>query len=317
MKHSKTGSVLVYTLILVVLSLLMWVVVLNISSLLESNTQLQNIVRKISANILSKWNLSIKYAQILNANGTWFVDTIGCPTLVTLSGSVSNSTTASSLRFWSERAYCEGLHVGNPYQIYFSTGYTDFVQAEYQWDVVSLTGRIGDTTFLDGDNTLIDFSWSPTPIDSIDDNLNSDNYMITSTGSTLYPDGYQDDDADARKIIYGYVSPGIGFANIFWNNDQTTQKIEDNTNNNDGVNAKLGDVTTGRFYIDVNQDFSLKLYRFDKNLYNSSKELLVADVYESADIAGGIGYIQESWWVLSLSDSITGNEFDFDFQNQQ
>jgi len=64
-------------------------------------------------------------------------------------------------------------------------------------------------TFSDTDTTNINITASyPLSSDNIDDNFDSDNYTIYSTGTTLYPDGYVDNDADARLLNYGYVIEG-------------------------------------------------------------------------------------------------------------
>lgn len=202
MKQKKNASVLVYTLVLVVISVFMALAILSISSILESNIQLQNIVRALSANVISKGNLSIKYGQVLNSNGTGFIDTIGCPGSVTMSGTTVRTVSSTTLRYMTGSIYCEGTHNAANFRIYFATGFTDFSLAEYASSTTPLTGKIGSSPFSDSDITSINFSsYSNTP-DGIDDNFNSDNYLITSSGTTLYPNGYQDDDADARKTLF-------------------------------------------------------------------------------------------------------------------
>jgi hypothetical protein len=106
MKHSHAASVLVYTLILVLLSVMMAVLVLSIASILESNIQTQNIIRALSSNIVSKAKLSMKYADILNRNGSGFVDILGCPTSVSMSGATISSITSSTLTYATGSIYC-------------------------------------------------------------------------------------------------------------------------------------------------------------------------------------------------------------------
>jgi hypothetical protein len=38
--------------------------------------------------------------------------------------------------------------------------------------------------------------------DNIDDDMNSDNYKVTSDSTTYYPNNYQDNDVFARKVFY-------------------------------------------------------------------------------------------------------------------
>ena len=68
--------------------------------------------------------------------------------------------------------------------------------------------------------------------------------------------------------------------------------------------------------LDINQDHTLKLYRLDRTIYNASKEILPLDIYESASNLWGVWYLQENSWVLSISSTKTGNEFEFDFVNE-
>ena len=56
-------------------------------------------------------------------------------------------------------------------------------------------------TFTDGTQ----YAFTLPGMSGIDMNYNSDNYSSNSTGSTVYPSSYQDDDALAREITYGYV----------------------------------------------------------------------------------------------------------------
>lgn len=314
--HLKQASVLIYTLILVVISLIMALVILNIVGLLSSNAELQEITRKLGNNVLSKGNLSIKYNAIVNSNGSGFTDTYGCPTAVTMSGTISNTTSSTTLMYQSGSIMCRGTHMGNPFSIYVLTGSLSDTYVSYLGDSVDITGWIGDRNFLDSDNTLINFSASPLPLDNIDDNFNSDNYTVFSTGSTYYPNGYQDDDADARKLIYGYANPWVWFVNMFWNNSQTLSFIDQNANNTDLRNQKIGSMTSsGIALVDINRDFTMKVYKLDRNLYNASKEILPLEVYSSADSLGTVWYLQENAGVLSISTGSTVNDFEFDFVN--
>lgn len=239
MKHSHTASVLVYTLVLVVISVLMATAILTISSILESNIQIQNIVRTLASNVISKGNLSIKYGQVLNSNGTGFVDVIGCPSSVTMSGATQRTVSSTSLIYESGAYYCQGAHSATPFYLYYNTGSTDFSRAQFAGSSVDLIGKIGTTSFTDTDTTNIDFSSYINTPDGIDDDFNSDNYIGTSTGVVSYPNGFQDDDADARKTLFGYASSDVGFVNALWDNKKMEQVISDNANNTGSLNYKL------------------------------------------------------------------------------
>lgn len=316
MQHIKKASVLIYTLILVVISLIMALVILNIVGLLSSNAELQEITRKLGNNVLSKGNLSLKYSALVNTNGSGFTDTYGCPTNVTMSGTIHNTTSSSTLMYQSGAITCMGTHIGNPFSIYILTGSISDTYVSYLWDSVNITAWVGDRNFSDSDNTLIDFSASSLPLDNIDDDFNSDDYTVFSTGSIYYPNWYQDDDADARKLIYGYANPWVWFVNMFWNNSETISFIEQNPNNTDLRNQRIGSMTSsGIALIDINKDYTMKVYKLDRSLYDASKEILPLEVYTSGDNLGTVGYLQENAGVLSISTWSTVNDFQFDFVN--
>lgn len=313
--YKNTWSVLVYTLILVGISFIMALAILSLSSLLASNAEYQDITRKLSNNVISKWKLSIKYTNFLNSNGSGFIDTIGCPSNVTMSGTVHISTSATTLWYQSGSILCRGIHNSNPFEIWFSTWGLDDANVSYLWETVSTNLGVASTNFSDGDATLVTFSASfPLSPDSFDDNFDSDNFHISSTGSTLYPEWYQDDDVLARKIVYGYATPNQWFTNMLWTNSETSEYISNNTNNADGVNEILWSMTSSwKVFLDINQPHRLKVYVFDKWSYNATRELIPKATYESTDILGRVGYLQEINGELSISTGSTVDDFEFDF----
>jgi len=315
--HNNKWTVLVYTLILVFLSMIMAMVIFNIAATLSANSDSQNISSRLSRGVLGKWDLAIKYSKRLNSNGSGFIDDISCPTSITMSGASNiQSWLTSVLTYEDKLFFCSGSYLSDPFAIYFNTWFTDLEYAEYDWDAVAVSSGIGVRDFFDSDNTRINFSSSyPLASDGIDDNFNSDNYSLTSTGIAIYPNDFQDDDVDARKLIYWYANSDAGFVNIFWSNLETSTYIENNTNNLLTSNLKIWDVNNGHIVLDVNSNFKLKLYRFDRTQYNETRELFTLDILNSDEINGGIGYIQDDAWVLSLSSTKTWNEYSFDFQN--
>jgi hypothetical protein len=69
--------------------------------------------------------------------------------------------------------------------VFYNTGLTDFVSAEYQGGTVVLNdsglGKIGVTNFAT-DNTLLSFpTFDHRVADGIDENANSDEYSVFST----------------------------------------------------------------------------------------------------------------------------------------
>jgi len=47
-----------------------------------------------------------------------------------------------------------------------------------------------------------------------------------------------------RKTFYGSIPSGEDQYNVFWNNYKTNDFIENNTNNDDTINVKIGDTST-------------------------------------------------------------------------
>ena len=314
-KQQQTWSVLVYTLILVAVSSVMALAILALASILSANAEIQEITRKLSNNVLSKGNLSIKYTNTVNSNGSGFLDVEGCPTSVTMSGTTNRSVTSSTLGYQSGSILCRGIHTSQEYLILVSSGGLSETLIEYRGDTISADDGNAQRAFNDADATLIDYTISfPLTADGYDDDFDSDDYKIGSTGSLLYPDGYQDDDADARKLLYWYATPLWGFTNMMWTNQKIRDYIAANPNNIDAINETLGAMTgSGHAYMDINQNHTLKLYQFDKTVFDATQELLPLSVYQSLDSFWDVWYLQEDAGVLSISTEKTGNEFEFDF----
>jgi hypothetical protein len=209
--------------------------------------------------------------------------------------------------------YCWSTYNGEQYYVSFNPEFTWFSGAYYFWDGVNLDAS-GEWVrpFIDADSTLISnvISW---PADWFDDNFNSDNYSISSTGSTYFPWGYIDDDALARTSIYGYIAPQSEYSSILWSNTKTQNYIEANSNNSDTYYDTIWNVGSGYLYLDADRNFDLKILELDKTRYNTTTELIVLSKQETTWIPASIGYIQNNWWTLSLSWGLTGNEYTFDF----
>lgn len=315
MNKRLTWTVLIYTLVLVVISLIMALVILWIAGVLSSNLQIQEITRKLWNNVVSKWNLAIKYSQIVNSNGSGFIDNIGCPTSVTMSGTTVISTTNPTLQFLSGDFYCSGTHDSNEYRIYVSSWAFDDTTAQYEWDEIDIVSGVPNRNFSDPDNTRMTFNIASTAYaDGIDDDFNSDNYKESSTWAIAYASWYTDDDTDSRQLIYGYANSWVGFVNMMWTNTKATNYISSNANNTWGLFETMEHMTSSWVaFLDINQDYKMKLYVFDKAVHDATKELISIQSYESNDNLWGLGYLQDNSWVLDLSFTKTGNEFEFDF----
>lgn len=289
-------------------------VVLNIATELSIEYDIRNIEVSLVNTIQTKADLAMKYAQELNKTWSWFVDVIWCPDGVTMSGTTARTTwisTTLSYTWATSTVYCQGTHNGDLLIFYFDPSYSDIKYAQYVGYQVSVNSGSTTATFSDSDSTFIDITWSyPLSSDGIDDNFDSDDYSIYSTGTTYYPDNYIDNDADSRLLTYGYIIENSGLYNIFWSNSQMKNYIDANTHNSDSIHTTLNWVSSGRLYLDINRDHRLILYRIDPSTYNDTKEFLVNEYISGTWQLADIWYLQDD---MSISSSITGSEYDFDF----
>ncbi len=176
--------------------------------------------------------------------------------------------------------------------------------------------------FYDTDQTFISFNTDGIHWDGIDDDLNSDNYMVTSKDNLYFPNGYQDDDVVPRKTVFGSIPAQSPYQHVYWNNHKTLKVIEENTNNNDILNMKMWDVDQAHVFLNTfnteNLDYNIKILEFDRNIYRDNFTLLPLASYEWKNISDYLGYIQLNSWdnSLSIAKEITTNEFKFDFQSK-
>ena len=329
MKQTKKANVLIYSLVLVNLSLLLALAMFNNFFVFLANTEWSNIERRLSKSIINRWWLFSKFAKKTNSNGSGFIDVLWCPDNITMSWTTawSNRSTwiATTLSYTWSVAYgvpamlCIWNYNSEELRILFNSELTAFSGAEYAWEIILLSGSQGERNFTDSEETIISGVTSSGP-DGIDDNFNSDDFSAGSSWSIDYPDGYIDDDALVKTQVYGYIAPDAGFTNIFWNNSKTSKYIEQNVNNTWSSIANIGTWTL-RMYLNADKDMQLKILTLSKSSYDNNNELIVTDTLQT-DIAASEWFIQDNAWTLSfsgeiLSDSIvtTSNEFVFDYVN--
>lgn len=179
----------------------------------------------------------------------------------------------------------------------------------------------GNGSFNDWDNTYFEFDadWI-TWWDWIDDDLNSDNYRVTSIWDLYYQDWYQDDDVIPRLTIFSNLEPKSDYYNVFWNNYKTNKIIEENINNDDILNIKASQVTDWYLYFDLFSEnnilYDIKLLEFDRNEYKDNYTLFPINSYHWFDLTEDVWYLQNNWWDISLSRNKTWNEFVFNFKDK-
>ncbi len=288
-------------------------VVLNVAANFSLEYERQKL--SVSMNNIMKYksDIIIKLEKERNTSGSGFIDTLSCPKNITLSWATNTSTVDTSLMYEEGVFVCRGTYGWNTLDIFFNSWSTDIALAKYDTlhevplNSTQITGIFDDvdTTFIDLWNT----AYTTTP-DSIDDNFDSDNYKRNSTGAIDYPDGYTDDDADARIITYGYILPNSGLYNIFWSNDIMMNYIAENTNNTGWDVIPLHG--KGRLILDSDKDFRIVIYEIDKARYNDTTETVISSSFFGTGQLASLGYIQDNADLsLSLSGSTTAYEFDF------
>lgn len=313
--------ILIYVLFLVTLSIVFSTILLNNNAFLFNISKFFDVDSMLYSNINKDWKILVDINRNLNLNWSWFIDNISCPELpwgVTMSWTYNSGSISTYLvNSWS--IYCEWDYLWDSVKLYFNTWYTDIIEAEYSWSLVSLSWWIWTTTFWDLDNTLIDISLDTYIIgDNIDDDFNSDNYIVTSTWNTstgiYYPDNFQDDDVLWRKTLYWYSEFENWFKKVFWNTYRILKIIDDNLNNNDNLNIKIWQVWSWVLYFDIDKPSEIKLVQFDEIAYFETNELIVLTTLVW-NLSSWVWYLQNNSWILSLSETLTWNEFQFNFLN--
>ena len=307
------ATVLIYTIVLVNISLLMAIVIFNNSSILSDNRQVEIIEAKLRNTIAYKVNSNIKYHKTLNSDGDGFVDIVSCPQNFTMSGSANTATVSSQLIFgsWWTSAHCSWTYQENDVKLYFNDDASDIDLIEYQWEFRNISWSDYETTFSDSDTTFLKLDWSHLSWDNYDDDSNSDDYRTGSTGSIDYPDWYGDNDSLARTLLYWYASPDAQWVNIFWNNYKTKQYIEDNSNNDDDIYGKAS-TSSWYIYVDADRSFDIRVVEFDTQAYSDFNQLRPISSIEFRSPTG-------AWWYIQADASLSvvpSEWYQFDFPNK-
>ena len=323
---NQKGTVLVFTLILVVLWVFMAMATLNLTQRLDYDLQLRHINNNLYDWIYNKASIIFQYARYLNSTWWGFSDEIGCPENISFSWSTFSTENVSSELFYVDnQILCQHELIVDwflepiPVQIYFNedfddTDYLDFNGIQIPFDNNNREGIVNsfEEIYIDGNASF------PLQPDGIDDNLDSDNYMISSTWSILdYPEWYIDNDANHRIHNFWYIAPWDEWYNIFWSNQRTTEYIAWNTNNIEPI-INLGDISEWYIYLDVNQWYDLKILRFDRQLYNEINELIILDDITINWASSWSWFIQSDASVIDTDIaefSLSWDEYEFDFSN--
>lgn len=265
----------------------------------------------------------LKRAAFFNSDGNGFNPARSCPGAVTMSGTVGGITetvtTAAKVR--GGRLVCEGVSAaGISLRLEYSSDYSTFLTGTY---VNSLNvnptagsgaGTLLGATFSDPEAKFVSFAL-PSNFSNYDGGLDSDNYDVGSTGSVSYPDGYADNDADARLYPTGLVRNDSGWNLAYWSNPKTSTAIDRNPNNSGSVFFRPSQTSTGFLFFDIDRPFALRLVEFDSAAFKDSGELRRLSVLETSSSSGTIGYLQKN---LSFSGTRSSGDsaMPFDFKNR-
>ena len=135
--ESRSGSILLYALLLSFLGTIVATVLVRKSEVLVTNYNVQTVEERLNRNIETKADLAIKYDNILSSDGSGFTDTRSCPNPVTLFNSSSGSVAfsgASNPWYGSDRiirCLAESPVYGN-IVLSYASDYLSFSGAEYE-----------------------------------------------------------------------------------------------------------------------------------------------------------------------------------------
>lgn len=313
MKKNKVWAVIIYVIFLLTISLILVTVIFDSFVLLKNENDINSIESDLYLDMTEKFIISTESSNYYNSNWSWFIDVISCPTNISMSWTVNNAIVSTELTSSWWLVFCSWSYLWDNFQIFFDDTITDLSWALYEWSSVVLNVWTQVNTFSDPDNTIIDITASAYNFpDSLDDNMNSDEFLPSSwIWNVAYPNYYQDDDALWRMELNGYVNE-LDFKNIFWSNSKVSEYIDNNANNYEWLNTRLWIVDDALMYLAVNTWSTLKILEINKSSYDSNRLIVIDNTY-SWSIVSWSWYIQNNAWSLSLSPLKTGNEHIFDF----
>ena len=317
----------VYAIILVNLALIIALVVYNNTFVIKNSFNFSENNNELTSNLSKKAEININLVKQYNTNWWWFSDNIWCPEVITFF-TVNSSwqvvpqwTSNSTFKYEDGVISCEFLYWTNTWKIY--TKWINFSFIDYESEIKNLiqTGSNLMTNSQNIDGTYIIFQSSS--LDNIDDNLNSDDFRPTSKNWVEYPNWYIDDDIFPRTIVVSDINTGTGFYNVFWNNTDIRDAVNNNSFNNDSPLklVKIWDVELWNLALDISSSselkYRVKIIEFDKLLYDSSKELSPIKIYNSNVLNLNFWYIViDSNWLISLNKNKLWTEYKFDLKNK-
>lgn len=314
---SRKWSVFIYTLVLITLSVSMAMIVVTNVSILNNTFSDSQISQDLSTWLQKQFDAIKQRSDNFNSDGWGMTDNFWCPTNLVMSGSTTRTTNINSDYFFDgNRIICRADFSWSNLDLIFSNDYTTFITANL-WGSDSVTlnweyAKTAATNFSDSDASLLTFDSTYYNPDGIDDNFNSDDHSAQSSVGSNYPDGYLDNDSQAKTHIQWVVNNDNTWKNIFWNNTKIQDYIVQNTNNNISQTPNLW-ITGAVMYFWTDRPIDMRITEFRKSDFDQYGELIPINKNEFTISASGTGFLQNNG---TLSASITGWEFNFDFVNR-
>ncbi len=266
MLHNKKATILIYVIVLISIVMTLSIIVLNNSIKLENSLSFQTIKSEFSKKIKEKWAIIAAYDKLVNSNWSWFIDNISCPDNITMSWETLFWTATTTWTTSWSTYICSWSYQSLPLIIYPNIEFNNFSWASFNSETITLiVGTDLTWNFTSYDTwTLITIpSTSYKKPDSIDDNFNDDNYKATYD---IF-ENIKDDDDLWRITIVWYVKSNWILENIFWNNKNTNEYIQNNTNNINNSYINIWNVSSGSLHLVINGDSTIKVVKFDRTKY--------------------------------------------------
>ena len=316
MLHSHKWSVFVYTLVLITLSISMAMIVVTNVSILNNTFSDSQLSQDLNTGLETQFQYIKKRSDFFNSDWWGFVDNFWCPNNLVMSGATLRTTGIVSNYFVSgSQITCRATFWWDDLDLIFNSDFTTFESANL-WgsDLVTLNGEYSKTAngkFSDSDATLLSFDSTYYSADGIDDNFNSDDFTSQNSTGSLYVSGILDNDANAKIHVWGVVNNDDIWKNIFWNNSKISDYIDENTNNIIAETPNMWSAS-GSLFFEIDTPVELRITQFRKTDFDQYGDLVPINKDEFSISASWSGFLQDDG---TLSSTMSGNEFEFDFIN--
>jgi len=117
----------------------------------------------------------------------------------------------------------------------------------------------------------------------------------------------------ARSQIVWIVIPNQQ-KNIFWNNKKIEDFIDENPNNDDGINKKISLISDWNLFLDVSSDSKITFIEYEKDRFDNFWE--IKEIKSFTGLVNWSGFIENNNWNLYLTWELDSNTISFDFSSK-